>query len=319
MSTLMAADDVPAASRLEYWRHALDTTIGPLDLRTGGLDSRDRLRFGEIGAIRVVELSGGMPGVASLKASHLRRSDPDLCKIDVLARGHGVVDQDGRQAVLKPGDLALVDLSRPVRWALSAMRIVAVVFPRALLPLRPDDAARLTGIRIAGDRGTGALVSTLARRLVDHVDDPGAAGGTRLGAAVLDLLGVGLADRLDRAGDVPADTRQRALLLRVRAFIEQRLADPRLSPSMIAAAHHISVRYLYKLFEAEHTSVAGWIRERRLERCRRDLLDPALRNRPVGAIGVRWGLPSGAHFSRAFRAAYGIPPGEYRTLGAGPQ
>jgi hypothetical protein len=37
----MAADDVPVASRRDYWMHTLDEAIGPLDLRTEGLDSGD--------------------------------------------------------------------------------------------------------------------------------------------------------------------------------------------------------------------------------------------------------------------------------------
>jgi AraC-like DNA-binding protein len=311
MSTVVAADDVPAASRREYWLHRLDETIGPLDLRTSGLDGRDRLRFGEIGPLRVVELSAGGPGVARLAAS---RPGPEVCKIDVLVRGSGVVEQDGRQARLRPGDLAFVDLSRPVRWAMAPMRLVAVVFPRALLPLAADDTTRLTGVRIAGDRGPAALASSLARRLAVELDEYG--NGTRLGAAVLDLLAVALAARLDR--DVPPHTRRRALLLRVQAFIEQRLADPELSPSTIAAAHHISLRYLYALFADEEASVAGWIRQRRLERCRRDLLDPALQEWPVSTIAAQWGLGNAAHFSRAFRAAYGVTPVEYRRLGSRP-
>jgi len=67
-------------------------------------------------------------------------------------------------------------------------------------------------------------------------------------------------------------------------------------------------RSLHKLFERHETTVAGWVRRRRLERCRRDLVDPALRSRPVSAIGARWGLANPAHFSRLFRAVYGLSP-----------
>ena len=66
------------------------------------------------------------------------------------------------------------------------------------------------------------------------------------------------------------------------------------------------------LFETQQTTVADWIRQRRLERCRRDLADPGLRAKPVGAIAARWGLTNPAHFSRLFRAAYGVPPRAYR-------
>lgn len=110
----------------------------------------------------------------------------------------------------------------------------------------------------------------------------------------------------------PATTYVDGTLQRVLAFIEDSLPDPSLSPRMVADAHHISMRCLYKLFEGHSTTVADWIRRRRLEGCRHDLLDPSQRSLPVSAIGARWGLPNPAHFSRAFRAAFGAPPTEYR-------
>jgi len=116
---------------------------------------------------------------------------------------------------------------------------------------------------------------------------------------------------------VPAESRRNAMMLRIDAFIEHHLGDPSLSPGMIAAAHHISVRMLHKLYEAEDQPIAASIRQRRLERCRQDLLDPGLGNRSVGAIGARWGFRDAAAFSRAFRAAYGVPPGEYRAVHLG--
>jgi AraC-like DNA-binding protein len=314
MSQLLRAEDAPVRSRADYWHHVIEQTLGGLDVRVpSGSGFRDTLLIGSAGAIRVAELSSPAPGRASRTPRHIRRSDLDICKIDVLSSGRGVVEQDGRQAPLRPGDFTFVDLSRPARWSMSSMRVVAVVFPRSLLPLSPDEVRRLTATRFPGDQGTAALVSSLARELVRHLDDWAAADGVRLGTAVVDLLTVALAARLDRAERMPPDTRQRALLRRVQAFIEARLDDPDLSPGMVATAHHISPRYLYKLFETEQASVAGWIRCRRLERCRRDLLDPALADRSVSAIAARWGLVNAAHFSRAFRAAYGAAPVEYRA------
>jgi AraC-like DNA-binding protein len=104
----------------------------------------------------------------------------------------------------------------------------------------------------------------------------------------------------------------RTLLLRVHAFIEEHLGEIDLAPGIVAAAHHISLRHLHRLFETQHTTVAGWIRHRRLERCRKDLADPAQHTMPVSAVAARWGLPDSAHFSRLFRHTYGLPPAEYR-------
>jgi AraC-like DNA-binding protein len=90
------------------------------------------------------------------------------------------------------------------------------------------------------------------------------------------------------------------------------LADPDLSPTTVAAANHVSVRYLHRLFETHETTVAAWIRGRRFERSRRDLADPTMRQLPISAIAARWGLTNPAHFGRLFRTEYGLQPTEYR-------
>jgi AraC-like DNA-binding protein len=318
MPTVFASDDVPVAARNEYWRHVLSDALVPLE-PVGPPDAPGlRLVLGSAGAVAVGELSHRGAGGARRTIRHIRRSDPELCKVDVIARGHGVIEQGGREAALRPGDLTLVDLSRPATWAMSELRCVAVVFPRSLLPLRDADVARLSAVRIPGDTGVGALISSLARQLPEHLDGWSESGGARLGGAVLDLLMVALAGRLDRASDVPTETRRRALLQRILASIEKRLGDPELSPGSIAAAHFISVRSLHKLFETQQTTVGDWIRQRRLERCARDLLDPALAGEPIIAIGSRWGITNPAHFSRLFRDRYGVPPSHYRATGGRP-
>ena len=58
--------------------------------------------------------------------------------------------------------------------------------------------------------------------------------------------------------------------------------------------------------------MAEVIRRRRLERCRRDLLDPTMAHRPASAIAAGWGLGNPAHFNRLFRNAYDLPPAEFR-------
>jgi AraC-like DNA-binding protein len=126
------------------------------------------------------------------------------------------------------------------------------------------------------------------------------------------VLGTRLAHELDGDRWVAPETRRRVLLTRIHAFIQQHLGDPELSPAGIAAAHHISVRLLHKLFHEQGETVAGWIRAQRLAGCRRDLLDPAQAASPVAAIAARRGFRSAIHFSRVFRAAYGLPPHEYR-------
>jgi AraC-like DNA-binding protein len=149
--------------------------------------------------------------------------------------------------------------------------------------------------------------------LLDEVDTR---DGVRLAGNVLDLLGTVLTERLDCAPPDP-DRAHRALMLRITAFIEEHLGEAGLAPAEIAAAHHISLRQLHKLFHASGTTVAGWIRQRRLEHCEHDLRDPRWLARPVAAIGARWGYPDPAHFSRLFKAHYGLCPRDYRASAGG--
>ncbi|MPZ96327.1 MAG: helix-turn-helix domain-containing protein [Propionibacteriales bacterium] len=315
MSLLFRAEDEPASSQAERARQVVAEAMLPAEIRSvsGAAPIPGRIVTGTVGAVRVTELTSCPPGEAVRTPRMIRRHDPEHYRLDVVVHGNAVIEQDGRAARVGAGDLTVVDSSRPARWAhASTPQVVTASFPRAMLSLRQDEVAELTAVRIPGTEGAGALVSALARQLPKQVDTYSAAEGARLGAALIDLVAATLAGRIGTGSRLAPEPRQQVLLRSIHAFIEQRLADQRLTPATIAAAHHISVRYLHKLFETQDTTVAAWVRRRRLERCHRDLLDPALQGRPVSAIAARWGLTNPRHFSRAFRSVYGVPPGEYR-------
>jgi AraC-like DNA-binding protein len=314
MRTILRADQVAVSEREEFMRDAVGALIGPLEVRTDhDLAVPDRLTVGALGSVGVAELAASRRGAAERTSRHARDVDPELCKVDVVAAGRAVVEQDGRQATLGPGDLTFVDLRRPASWANGdATRIVAITFPRAQLSFGRE-LADLTGVRIAGDRGAGALVGALAPQLVHRLDEFGAGDGARLGTAAFDLVTSALAGRLDLPDAAAADSRERALLLSIHAYVESHLSDPALAPPAVAAAHALSLRALHQLFESQPTTVAALIRTRRLERIRRDLAAPSLRRVPVSAIAARWGITNPAHFSRLFRAAYGLSPTDYRA------
>ena len=96
----------------------------------------------------------------------------------------------------------------------------------------------------------------------------------------------------------------------VEVFIEGRLGDPGLDVRQIAAAHYVSPRTLYRLFDGPGESVAGYIRGRRLDRCRREIL--ARPDLPLVAICERWGMGDPKHFARKYRARFGESPQETR-------
>lgn len=315
MPTLYRAAEQPASARRDYWRRVLGAQLVPMEIRTDDESPiGDQLLVGEIGPLRVVDATKGAGEVVRTERQ-IRRFDPGLYQMFLQLEGTADGEQEGRAVRFAPGDLSIVDLSRPLRCRHSTGRTVLVTFPKSLLPLRPHEVASLLGARISGDHGTAALVAGLLRQLPQNL---GAINGSaaRLGSAILDLLHATLAEQLEQSGTVPGHTRQRALLMRIHAYIDQSLGEACLTPARIAAAHHISVRYLYRLFEGQTHGVAELIRHRRLERCRADLRDPALADVPVAAIAHRWGFTDDAHFNRAFRRAYGVAPGRFRLGGS---
>jgi AraC-like DNA-binding protein len=319
-STLIRTDQLPAAERFEFWREASFQILGRLDYRT---DNRTRfraeLRSRDLGAIRIHRLV--TTGFTARRTGRLiRPSDRDMLAVILhLHRTIGVAQGD-RQTRFGPGDFAVVETNRPFEVRSvhdeDCYDALMLVFPRALLPLPPSHLKELTAVRLGPDPGVGALTSGVLTQLAANIDHLQPAEGARLATTALEVLATRLAHELDGVA-VPPSVHQRALLTRIHAFIQQHLGDPELSPGVIAAANHVSLRYLQKLFQAEGTTVAGWIRACRLDRCRRDLLDPAFQARPVRAVAARWGLVDPRHFTCVFRATYGLPPGEYRRLHLG--
>ena len=316
MHEVVRTTDLPAAERFDYWRQAVSEAFVPLDAsRTGTGAFRGELRGASLGPLRLYQVDADSHQVR--RTSRLISAEQgDYFKLGLQRRGGSVIVQDGRGAVLRPGDFAVYDTTRPYTFTFDdPCQLLVLIFPRAMLGLDALDVARVTATRFSGTSGLGGLISSFLSRAADLLDEVDVRDNHRLGTNVLDLLTTTLAGHLDAR---PADTDAvgRALFTRALAYIDQHLGEPWLTPDGIATAQHISTRYLHKLFHAEGTTVSAWIRQCRLEACSHDLRDPNLAGRPVSAIAAHWGLPDAAHFSRLFRAAYGASPRDYRAAHA---
>ncbi|MBO1331823.1 helix-turn-helix transcriptional regulator [Streptomyces sp. VRA16 Mangrove soil] len=188
-----------------------------------------------------------------------------------------------------------------------------VVFrvPCVHLGISAEEARRLAGTEAPADSGVGALVSRFLNALIGEDGLCHSASARRLSLNAVDLVALLVAELLG-PGSVASPAAGGEMLTRIRDHIETHLMDPDLSPQSIARAHHISVRYLHKLFQSDGTTVGTWIRQRRLESCRVDLGRPSNRRRTVAAVAQNWGFASPSHFSRLFRRTYGLSPTEWQ-------
>jgi AraC-like DNA-binding protein len=318
MSTLIRTDDVPAADRLDYVREITAATWVPMECRAQrGGGYWGVFRGSGLGPLQVVVMDV-MPITVIRTPELIEREDPDLLKmLLVVGEGSAVITQGRRQARISAAEFAVYDTRRPYQVDCAVgqdrpSRLLTFMFPPSLLPLSRNQLMCLTATRFRATGGLGDLTSQFLLQLARNVDQYTPAEAARLSTAALEVLATRLAHELDVGSWGTPETRRHALLTTVQAFIHQHLGDSQLTPSAVAAAHHMSLRSLHQLFHDEGLTVAGYIRQRRLEGCRRDLADPALAPRTVAAIAATWGFTNGADFSRAFRNAHGIPPAEYR-------
>jgi len=265
-------------------------TLGPLDFRSDpDIPLRGEIAAGQLGPVNVGRVETSTPHSVYRTPGLIRRDGPELFRVALTMSGQACLLQDGRTARLRPGEFTVYDFTRPYELAYdSGVQLAVFSFPREMLALPGGLMARLTAVPVRTDTGTAALAAPLLRRVALDMDGYRPASAARLSAVVMNLITAAVAEHADQAGSLSAESREQTLLMRIHAFIEQNLGDSDLAPGPVAAAHYISVRYLYRLFT------------------------------PVSAVAARWGMPDPAHFNRLFKRTYGLPPAEYRRVSLAP-
>jgi AraC-like DNA-binding protein len=317
MAMQISTEHLPPTERFAYFRELSRQLPELVDLSYRGQDFNASMCLTELGGIGAMTFNTGPISFEVRRTQELiRRSDPEYYRLLLGGDGATAVEQADRQTVLTAGQMAIYDTSLPsTGWRRTPARqaeLIMMDIPRAMVSLRPDKVRRIVGERLP-DTPAAALLATVLRQVARDARRYEPIDASRISAVVLDLLSIVLSGVLDERRRLDVGSDRSALLMRIHAYIENRLDDPALSPGAIAAAHHIAIRTLHRLFEEQGISVRAYIRQRRLDRCRRDLADPSLRGRPIRTIAARWGFADHSHLTRTFQAAYGIAPKEYRA------
>lgn len=324
MTVTLRTDEVPdPRDRHDFLRQIVRETVVPLRLH------QERPQENHWGEVVRTDLPCG--SVARLSAfptkvdrtpRMIRESDPDLYQVQMHLAGTSLISEGAEEVQIGPGEVVVFDPHRPFHASVGypvpasqqgegITRVVNLMLPRQMLDLRgPRDTvtkARLSCQNPMNPLAATAMAELKTQHLAGNIDL-----ATHLTSVIAELLTFGLAHQLESLSSVAPETRENVLFWSVRRFIDEHLADPALTTRTIAEAYDVAPRTLQRLFQREDMSVVDHIRSRRLERCRRDLLDPTQRTRPVSAIAQRWGFRDESHFNRRFRERYGVPPGTYR-------
>lgn len=296
---------------LDVWQALVRALFFAVELRApSGAAFEGRVRQRRLGAVDLAHVAATGHRFRR-SARDVARHPVELYDVNLMLAGRGVLRQDGRAAELAPGTLVVADTTRPYEMLFGdRFRLMQLLVPRRLLGPPGRSAPPVTAVPIATRRGVAAVFAALVGQLDERAGELARVTDVAVGDTVVSLCRAVLAEA---AGGETAAPGRAELLARIVGWIEVHLDDPELDPVAVARAHHISTRYLHRLFEEHPVPVARFIRDRRLERIRQDLAAPEFRTRPVRAVAARWGLTDPDRFSRVFHQRYGMSPRDYRA------
>lgn len=300
-----------SAMTMPEWREAITQAIGRLLLSAPDEAAfRASLRSASLEDVHLFDMHTDAHTV--LRDQELAAATTGAyCKLSLQISGAAKLVQDGRTCLLEPGDLALYVTQRPYELSYPGpQHSLVVLFPQNVVHMSPEQIGQVTATRVSRNEGLGRVAVPLFEQLAANIDLLEGAHAMSLVRSALDMLVTVLSAEAHASG---RDTTENILLQQAKAYVEDNLHDPELSPSRIAGALYVSVRQLHSRFSQGEQTVSAYIRARRLERIRQDLADPLLAHESVHAISSRYGLFDPSYVSKALKTEYGESPSAYRS------
>ena len=299
----------PGDHRAAAWIQAFDRLALHPNLLDGGGPSHGYVRslVSPMGIAFVCVTASPQAFVAS------RQNPQDGVWLALHLSGRAALATESGTIEMLPGDIAFgrikseSEISFHTDFQEFFVTVPQDVLGKRLIAPLSGDGGYLTG-RSGASRVFGAFLASVA----DSMEKLSADQLGPIEMALTEFLASGMTARA-RSDKLRGTTEtQISILNRICRTIESRLGDSELSLAAVAHAERISPRYVQKLFENAGDNFARYVRLRRLERSRADLVNPLYTHLSITDICFRWGFNDAAHFSRAFREQYGISPRVHR-------
>lgn len=312
-------DALPEAERRNAWADAMNRLCLPMgkfpddDDFHGALScmvSPLGIEFARIDA-SAHEISGRYP------------NQPSSIWLALLLKGEAELTDGERHFTVGAGDVTYGPSGVAATLTFTTdVRLLFVKIPQLALNQRLIAPLSLRVGCLPGQSGISLVFSGMLRSLAEGLDDITAEQLHPVELALTEFLITCVTHTDNISSDVSvlggATSAKAAHLHRICQTIETLLSDPKLTPGRVAEEHGVSLRYLQKLFTLSGKTFSNYVRTRRLERCRAELISPLYADLSITEICYRWGFNASAHFSRAFRAHYNTSPSEYRCRNSSP-
>lgn len=309
MSQLFTTELLPVSDRIDAWQWNAQKICGDCRIQLPRARFHGSIEVREVGDLRLTKFSSSPLSFWKWPLDSIS-SDNRCCVVITQLAGARLYRQNGAEVLLNAGDSTVIDAGHP--WSSSCetdcVRLYLRV-PRWLMQDRLRTREVPVVRKISGASRVGEVLSRLSQSLYDEAGSMDEEErGSALDAYFQTLSAcVGRSFVAERCGE---------LAERILRFIDGHIAESTLSPSEVAAAMGISLRHLHRIFSSTGTTMGDYVRARRLEQCREDLLNPRFHERSITDIAFGWGFSDAAHFSHSFRKQFGVSPRSFRTKSA---
>jgi AraC-like DNA-binding protein len=303
-----------ARDRFEYWRgwysQAIDVPMQLEPPRGGASGFSASAEALTVGAVDLVEYRFGA-AVGTWTREGITAAE--RLRLVILAPTSDATGfWHGHQLSLADGAAVLLGETEGGWRTRHGLHGIQVNVPRQAVPITDAQLAVFNDQRrLRHDPTFTGIVRPALLGLIGHLDRLACADVPELQELWISLLT--MLTRSLAGSDTSGSDTALARGLQVRRYIRDNLADPRLSPTVIANALHISRSTLYAARPPGSEGIAAEIRARRLARAHAMLCDPTNRQ-PIATIAASVGIPNAAHFSRAFHQRYGVTPRDIRGM-----
>ncbi len=300
----------PVNERYDAWADILNQTYGSWDMNSSkNCNYSASLTTKHFGILSITDCTCD-PCSANRKAVNISEDKQERLAIQLTMDGVENMTFNNKEYTLEKNDIFIWDNTQRMSFQVQQrLHKVTIMLPLQRLKNWFPGAWHSIPGKISKNTMTGNLLTSWITSLIAPDIHTNCLNGDALAEATMALLVSTSNNGLPKNPSSLKETQ----LVRIKSFINESLDDPELSLKNIAAVNNISIRYLHWLFANSGRSVSQYIMLKRLERCRRDLTNPVMRNRTITDIALSWGFIDPTHFSRRFKDEYGETPSKFRV------
>ncbi|MFJ6263319.1 helix-turn-helix domain-containing protein [Rhodococcus erythropolis] len=309
-SEVFDIDPVPIGERGQWWEDVLSRTCVPVNVNIFAPAHASRFHAGAerrwINDLSLIDAACD-PCTGTRSAARIANADDDHVAVLVMLSGCEAVRQGDETALLRAGDAVLWDTQKSIEFeVIEPVQKRVLLIPRSALDEVSGRTWPTSGMALPGGSAAVRLLTSYMELLSGALAELPLSAVSAARNAMLDLV-VG-ATRPH--SEMESRTGARLLRAAIDRWIDAHLLDRDLALPSVAAAHSVSVRTVQRIYGMTGETLSGTVRSRRLARARDELIHA---NDSITTIAYRWSFSDASHFSRLFKAQFGVSPSVYRS------